>query len=262
MLSKGAVVVVAVLVAVVQAALIRDLSPEQIGRLSNWKEGDKQNVWEVSGQYQGDIVLNQKQRNGLIHEVYRWPDNEVPYEFDPSLSEEHKKHIAESVKIFEQVSCVKARPKRPEDGNYIYITNEPSGCWSYVGRQSGKQIVNFQDYPVGEGCFRSATIQHEFLHAIGFYHQQSSTERDDFVEIVWKNIKKGTESNFDKYDADEITNFGEKYDYGSVMHYGEYAFSDNGEKTIVPKDPNAEIGQRVGLSPIDIAKLNKMYGCQ
>ena len=43
------------------------------------------------------------------------------------------------------------------------------------------------------------------------------------------------ENNFLKYDASTITSFGLPYDYGSVMHYEEYAFSKNGEKTIVPK---------------------------
>lgn len=45
----------------------------------------------------------------------------------------------------------------------------------------------------------------------------------------------GTENNFDKYEASTITDFGVEYDYGSVMHYGAYAFSKNGEITIEPK---------------------------
>uniref|UniRef100_A0A182JMN1 Uncharacterized protein n=2 Tax=Anopheles atroparvus TaxID=41427 RepID=A0A182JMN1_ANOAO len=32
-------------------------------------------------------------------------------------------------------------------------------------------------------------------------------------------------------------------------------------RTIVPKDPTATIGQRVGMSEKDISKLNWMYGC-
>ncbi|MBD5001990.1 hypothetical protein GUF49_10645, partial [Xanthomonas citri pv. citri] len=51
------------------------------------------------------------------------------------------------------------------------------------------------------------------------------------------------------------------YDYGSAMHYDAYAFSSNGQPTIVPTDPNAQIGQRLALSAIDIAKLKTMYNC-
>lgn len=45
----------------------------------------------------------------------------------------------------------------------------------------------------------------------------------------------GTENNFDKYTASTITSFGVEYDYDSVMHYGAYAFSKNGDITIESK---------------------------
>ena len=45
----------------------------------------------------------------------------------------------------------------------------------------------------------------------------------------------GQEHNFDKYNASTITSFGVPYDYESIMHYGPYAFSENGQKTIEPK---------------------------
>jgi hypothetical protein len=34
------------------------------------------------------------------------------------------------------------------------------------------------------------------LHALGFYHQQSATERDDYVTINWQNIEAGNVSVF------------------------------------------------------------------
>lgn len=102
---------------------------------------------------------------------------------------------------------------------------------------------------------------HEFLHALGFYHMQSTYDRDDYVTIVRENIEPGLEYNFDKYNSSIVTDFGIKYDYNSVMHYSPYGFSINGKPTIVPKDPLATIGQRVGLSRKDIEKLNRMYGC-
>lgn len=102
---------------------------------------------------------------------------------------------------------------------------------------------------------------HEFIHALGFYHMQSTYNRDDYVEIKYENITPGKENNFNKYNGDTVSDFDIEYDYGSVMHYSSMGFSKNGEPTIVPKDSDAEIGQRIGLSRRDIEKLNRMYEC-
>lgn len=51
---------------------------------------------------------------------------------------------------------------------------------------------------------------------------------------MWENITPGTESNFNTYGPDRITNFDIEYDVTSVMHYSAYAGSKNGLATIVP----------------------------
>lgn len=68
--------------------------------------------------------------------------------------------------------------------------------------------------------------------------------------------------NFQKYEHGQADSLGARYDYGSIMHYPMYAFTNNGRATIVPKDANAEIGQRVKLSKIDIQQINKLYKCK
>lgn len=67
----------------------------------------------------------------------------------------------------------------------------PTGCHSAVGRRGGRQALNLQPNEPGVGCFRLGTIAHEFLHALGFYHQQSTSDRDNYVDIIWRNIDDG-----------------------------------------------------------------------
>ena len=59
-----------------------------------------------------------------------------------------------------------------------------------------------------------------------------------------------------------IDSLGEPYDIESVMHYGESAFSKNGQKTI-EKLPGTQgtIRRREDLSPIDVRQLRKLYNC-
>ena len=46
------------------------------------------------------------------------------------------------------------------------------------------------------------------------------------------------------------------------MHYPSDAFSVNGSNTIVPiNPPNAQIGQRITLSPLDIQGIRTLYSC-
>lgn len=73
-----------------------------------------------------------------------------------------------------------------------------------------------------------------FVVALGFYHMQSSSDRDNYVNILWENIIDGMQSNFNAYSPSDITRFSTPYDYQSIMHYGAYAFSKNGLPTIVP----------------------------
>ena len=55
-----------------------------------------------------------------------------------------------------------------------------------MGRQGGKQ-----DISIGNGCERLGTVIHEMMHTIGFIHEQSRPDRDEYVEVFYDNIKAG-----------------------------------------------------------------------
>ena len=93
-------------------------------------------------------------------------------------------------------------------------------CTSQVGRIGGEQELTVGDDSHGnEQCREKRTILHELGHLIGFWHEHSRPDRDNYVTIVWENIKEGAEHNFHKYSHGVVDSRGVKYDYASIMHY-------------------------------------------
>lgn len=178
------------------------------------------------------------------------------------LASDQEDIILDALKGIEEVSCVKFKVKeddKPEP--YVRIFNG-KGCSAHVGRDSSSN-QGYQKLTLSDYCLRKGTIMHEMLHALGFYHMQSTYNRDEFIRINYENIVPSASFNFNKYSDREVSLFGTPYDIDSVMHYGRDFFSRNGKntlETVNPEDIN-RMGQRKKMSDGDIKRLNKMYNC-
>ncbi|KAL1254555.1 hypothetical protein QQF64_016784 [Cirrhinus molitorella] len=227
--------------------------------VDNGKDQDIFDINKVAGLdlVEGDILTKEDdKRNSILGEQYRWPTT-VPYVLDSSLEINAKGVILKALEQYRLKTCIDFKPWAGEP-NYISVF-KGSGCYSYVGnRHVGKQELS-----IGTNCDRLGTVEHEFLHALGFWHEQSRSDRDDYVTIVWDQIEAGKEHNFNSYDETESSNLGVPYDYGSVMHYSKTSFNIASEPTIVTKIPEFlnVIGQRMEFSDSDILKLNRLYNC-
>ncbi|KAM9851531.1 meprin A subunit beta-like [Aulostomus maculatus] len=202
-----------------------------------------------------DDILPSPQRSAVSQQYAVW-DPPVPYVLGSSLDMNAKGVTLQALDQFRLRSCIDFKPLESE---VLYISvQKDAGCYSYIG-----QTVPYgQIVSIGEGCDFIATVEHEFLHALGFYHEQSRNDRDDYVTIRFENIMDGVEYNFRK--AEDSDTQGVPYDYLSVMHYGPYAFSNGNGTTITTKNPafQDKIGQRLGVSPSDMLELNLLYKCE
>ncbi|RXN06346.1 meprin A subunit alpha-like protein [Labeo rohita] len=204
---------------------------------------------------EGDIAIPPG-RIGLIDTTYRWKFP-IPYILSDSLDLNAKGAIHQAFEMYRLKSCVDFKPY---EGEKTFIKFEKiDGCWSYVGDLQNGQVLS-----LGPGCDHKAVIEHELLHALGFYHMQSRQDRDDYVKIWLDQVTEGMEHNFNKYDDSFVTDLNTPYDYESVMHYRPFAFNkDPNIPTITTNIPEFFniIGQYLDFSEMDVVRLNRMYNC-
>ena len=98
----------------------------------------------------------------------------------------------------------------------------PNGatCSSKLGRAGGGQVLRLgKNFTDGRTCYKEKVIIHEFIHAIGFTHEQNRHDRDSYVDVKYKNIEGGEDNpNFKERNSNWGT-YETPYDGKSVMHY-------------------------------------------
>uniref|UniRef100_A0A3B4F7M4 Metalloendopeptidase n=1 Tax=Pundamilia nyererei TaxID=303518 RepID=A0A3B4F7M4_9CICH len=187
----------------------------------------------------------------------KWPKSgshvTVPVSISSVYSTQERNIIISALLTFHESTCIRF-VWRTDQVNYLYFFSG-EGCYSYVGRQSRGQGISLQR----NGCLFQSTVQHEVLHALGFHHEQVRSDRDQYVKILTENIIPGQESNFEKVLTNNLQT---PYDFNSVMQYGRYSFSRNGQPTIVARsNPNLDFGNAFQMSANDIARINRLYEC-
>ncbi|GFS72979.1 blastula protease 10 [Nephila pilipes] len=140
-----------------------------------------------------------------------------------------------------------------------YIHSSIRKCYSYIGR-----VGRAQKLSLGNGCEYVGTIVHEFGHALGLHHEHQRSDRDTYRNVYEKNVTKDQEQNFNKTLPSQELIF-TSYDYASIMHYSNYAFSRSPGtlKTMEAKNgtPLDEPYDKPGLTNSDITMVKELYKC-
>ncbi|CAG0903173.1 unnamed protein product [Cyprideis torosa] len=210
----------------------------------------------------GDIMLppgtDRAAMNFNLRPEQKWPNGVVPYYIDNTFSSSESDFILYAMDQFEYYTCIRFVPWTEEYTYWIWIT-KTNACQSYIGRISES---HGQYLELAAGCLQMLGIPiHELMHAIGFFHEHTRPDRDDYVTIHWDQIDTDLWYNFEKRSSSEVDSLGSPYDYSSVMHYGRYDFAKSSLPTITPKDPSATIGQREYFVWSDIIGINNLYNC-
>lgn len=224
---------------------------------------------------ENDIATDMEEnlfRLGLRWDVFphkKWSNNTIYYIINAKdYAQREQQLIKSAIQSFQFLSCLKFKTWDGDpDKDYLHFQNSKArpGCWSYIGKRGGEQILSLRP-PDEKSCHclcNVGRVLHEMMHALGFYHEHTRPDRDNYIEIIEENVKRGKNKNFQKKTLDTTTvDF--DYDYNSIMHYGPLFFSkDKRSKktTIVPLSQSAKIGQRNMLSKTDCMKVNQAFGC-
>ncbi|XP_028415357.1 zinc metalloproteinase nas-14-like [Dendronephthya gigantea] len=223
--------------------------------------------------FQGDILIDPRvvsnaagRKRGLT-KTGIWPNGIIPYTIDTSFSQAHKNMILSAMQDWENGTCLSFVPFTNENV-YVKIAGMTGfGCSAFVGY---KDVSLFppEYIPFGlpmslepDVCMSQRVVRHELGHVIGFWHEHSRPDRDNYVNIIPENILPGRYPDFAKQPSAMIDSLGSPYDLKSIMHYGPKTFSSNGDDTIEAIDPNETLQDNEEISFLDKQQVNQLYNC-
>jgi len=233
----------------------RTLAPKTVQDQKVLREGDMV-VGPYSPTLSSDISLESAATNSSL----RWPKVNgkvvVPYVLSPSLSTAARQAIAAAINQYASKTCVSLVPRTNQVDYVSFFAGQ--GCYSYVGNMH----QGAQELSLGAGCEYTGTAVHEIMHALGFFHEQSRPDRDQYVTVQFQNVQSGMEYQFEV--CQNCSTQSLPYEYASIMHDGPLNFSRNGQPTLMPKQAGVQLKdawQKPGLTTLDIKKLHKLYQC-
>ncbi len=202
----------------------------------------------------------------------------VPYDFAANVNATNQQNAINAMNAVAARAGIIFRARVGTDPDWIRFQSSTFNN-SPVGRQGGMQIINIVSWNT------QIIIVHEIYHSLGFWHEQSATDRDTYVTINFGNVcgSSGVPGNAChpatcqgcadamgnfiscafNFNITAGSSFWGPYDFDSFMHYGRTAFSCNGGDTITVNAPwqawQDLIGQRDHFSLIDALSCRGIY---
>ncbi|CAG7730158.1 unnamed protein product, partial [Allacma fusca] len=150
---------------------------------------------ELGPYFEGDIKSNPWGRNGIPDEIYRWKKGILRFYVQDDYSFLEMMQIYKAIYAIISYTCIDVEELLTSGyyDDHIYYSPDKPYCSSDVGFRGWRQVVE-----LGPACvaYGQGIAIHETLHALGFYHEQSREDRDDYVTINLNNVLPSDKHNF------------------------------------------------------------------
>ncbi|VDO05372.1 unnamed protein product [Haemonchus placei] len=121
----------------------------------------------------------------------RWENNQLFYSFGPAMTTRFRTIVKQALAYIAGRTCLTFTESNTAPNRVNVISG--SGCYSKIGMVGG-----VQDLSLGNGCDQMGIVSHEFMHALGSWHMQMRSDRDDHLIVDLTYVKAGYEGNFGK----------------------------------------------------------------
>ena len=136
------------------------------------------------------------------------------------LSPQEMHYLERVEKALNTTECRNKFTSCKQPGYIRVVTNAEGRCVAHVGKQENLANGNYLTLSDTGDCGHKSTM-HELLHNMGYNHEQSRLDRDEYVTINRWAVESDQVGN---YNQNEFGYDVHDYDYASIMHYGMWHF--------------------------------------
>jgi len=220
--------------------------------------------FRLHGEYvvsHGDMLMGKPTRGDFPQEGFvpipkfqDWDEREIAYSLHQDLTDTDR--VLRVIEYFNENTPVRFVPLKDQKDSIVFAPSTVPLCLSYVGKVGGHQPI-FLDHRCGE-----REITHEILHALGFVHEHSRPDRDQYVRVNWQNIEVDKQGQYEIVpDAMALPYRDRPFDFTSATIYSETDFGRmRGDITLVGLGGQKVEPVSIGISPEDLARLHIKFG--